>query len=422
MKKPDIFLEIVRYAHYIIFSDYYIRRATKRQMDFTRTRKMSFTVYIFAIIKGTKTSLQASIYTFFEAQRKEQIEYSKQAFSKGRQRIKWEAFQELFQATVDKFYEKAECLTWRGYHLLGIDGTRLNLPCTDELKAIYGVQTSQGASQTQTLVSCLYDLLNGMIVDVRIAGCKSSERNAAKEMIQTFDQARINNPVFIMDRGYPSAELIDAIVQANYKFVMRCSSEFLRNMNIPAQDNILIHQFAKLKHPTKIRVVKVRLSPENTEYLVTNLFDSDITVDELGDLYHKRWGIESKYNDIKNKLEIENFTGYSPDAILQDFYASLFLANLAGALEFDLHEEIEATHADPKNKYEYRMNLNMTIAELKRVVVEMLITKSKLKRLRLFSRMKSRLMKAVVPVRPNRDFPREKRHKSAKFSQNSKRT
>lgn len=39
---------------------------------------------------------------------------------------------------------------------------------------------------------------------------------------------------------------------------------------------------------------------------------------------------------------IENFTGYSLDAILQDFYASLFLANLTEALKFDLHEEIEA--------------------------------------------------------------------------------
>lgn len=421
MKTTNIFLEIVRYAHYIIFSDYYIRRATKRQMDFTRTRKMSFTDYIFAIIKGTKTSLQASIYTFFEAQRKEQVEYSKQAFSKGRQRIKWEAFQELFQATVDKFYEKAESATWRGYHLLGIDGTRLNLPCTDELNEIYGAQTSQGALQVQALVSCLYDLLNGMIVDVRIAGCKSSERDAAKEIIQTFDNTNINNPVFIMDRGYPSAELIDVIGRTNYKFIMRCSSEFLRNMKLAEQDNTIVYQFAKLKHPTKIRVVKVQLSPENTEYLITNLFNSDITVDDFSDLYHKRWGIESRYNDIKNKLEIENFTGYSPDAILQDFYASLFLANLAGALEFDLHEEIEATHSKPENKYEYRMNLNMTISELKRVVIEMLITKSKLKRLRLFGRMKSRLMKAVVPVRPNREFPREKRHKSAKFSQNTKR-
>ena len=65
MKTSVLYLEIVHCIHYIIFSDYYIRRATKRQMDFTRNRKMSFTDYIFAIIKGTKTSLQSSMsYTF----------------------------------------------------------------------------------------------------------------------------------------------------------------------------------------------------------------------------------------------------------------------------------------------------------------------------------------------------------------------
>lgn len=421
MKSTGIFLEIVRYAHYIIFSDYYIRRATKRQMDFTRMRKMSFTDYIFAIIKGTKTSLQSSIYTFFEEEHKKQVEYSKQAFSKGRQRIKPEAFLELFRATVDKFYEKADAATWRGYHLLGIDGTRLNLPCTDELRDLYGEQTSQGTSQVQALVSCLYDLLNGMIVDVRFAHCKSSERDAAQDMIESFDANRIENPVFIMDRGYPSAKLIDTVIQAGHKFVMRCPTEFLRGMKLPKQDNILNHWFAKLKYPTKVRVVKIKLSPEKTEYLITNLFDTDISLDDFCYLYHQRWGIETKYDDIKNKLEIENFTGYSTDAILQDFYASLFLANLAGALEFDLHEEIEAAHSDLENKYKYRMNRNMTISELKRVVVEMVVTKSKLKKAKLFYTMKSRLMKAVVPVRPNREYPRERRHKAAQYSQNLKR-
>lgn len=421
MKSSVLYLEIVRYIHYIIFSDYYIRRATKRQMDFTRNRKMSFTDYIFAIIKGTKTSLQSSIYTFFESQNRNQMEYSKQAFSKGRQRIKPEAFQELFLAVAERFYQKAETNTWRGYHLFGIDGTRMNLPCTQELKDIYGVQSSQGAPQVQALVSCLYDLLNGMIVDTRFCGCKSSERDAAQEMIAAYDAEKYGKPVFIMDRGYPSAELIDTVMQSGHKFVMRCSTEFLRSMQLPKQDNVFEHKFVKLKETVKIRVVKIGLASGETEYLVTNLFDSDLTENAFRDLYHTRWGIETKYNDIKNKLEIENFTGYSPDAILQDFYATVFLANLAGVLEFDLHEEIEAAHSSPENKYEYQMNTNMTISELKRTVIEMIATKSKAKRMKLFFEMKKRLYKAVVPVRPNRTSPREKKHKSSKFSQNVKR-
>ena len=116
MKSTKFYLEIVPFLHYIIYDDYFCRRSTKRQMDFSRMRKMSFTDYIFAIIRGTKTSLQAGLNAFFDEQKNNQIEYSKQAFSKGRQRIKPEAFQELFQAVVDKFYEKVELSSWHGYH------------------------------------------------------------------------------------------------------------------------------------------------------------------------------------------------------------------------------------------------------------------------------------------------------------------
>ena len=124
---------------------------------------------------------------------------------------------------------------------------------------------------------------------------------------------------------------------------------------------------------------------------------------------------------MKNKLEIENFSGYSPDAILQDFYATMFLNALAGVLQYDLHEEIEAAHTKPENKYAYKMNITATISELKKTVIQMLYTSSRAKRLYLFQRMQKHLAKAVIPVRPNRSVPRVRRHKSNKFPQNLKR-
>ena len=382
---------------------------------------MDFTDYIYATIQNRGSSLQVGLNTYLDTQKAGQIAYSKQAFSKGRQRIKPEAFQELFLSVADQFYQKAKLTDWNGYHLFGIDGIRLNLPCTNELAELYGTQTSQGAPQVQALVSCVYDLLNGMIVDTRFAHCKSSERDAAKDMITSFRLENVQNPVFIMDRGYPSAELIDAITNAGYKFIMRCSTEFLCSMELPEQDNIFAYQFAKLKSPLKLRVVKVQLSSGDTEYLATNIFDSQISADDFKWAYQKRWGIETKYNDVKNKLEIENFTGYSSIAILQDFYATMFLANLAGVLEYDLHEEIEVAHCSPENRYTYKMNIAATISELKRTVVEMLTTSSMPKRERLYIHMAARLAKAVVPVRPNRSTKRVKKHKSMKYPINLKR-
>ena len=233
---------------------------------------MDFTDYIQMTIQSQKSSLQTGLNTFFDTQKDGKIEYSKQAFSKGRQRVKPEAYQELFLSVVDDFYEKAALSNWKGYQLFGIDGTRLNLPCTNELAELYGTQTSQGAPQVQALVSCLYDLLDGMIVDTRFAHCKSSERDAAKDMITSFHLPRVANPVFIMDRGYPSAELMEAIISAGHKFIMRCSTEFLRFMELPAQDNTLEYKFAKLKEPLKLRIVKIQLPNGDTEYLATNIF------------------------------------------------------------------------------------------------------------------------------------------------------
>lgn len=421
MKSTRLYLEIAHYIHYLISGEYFLRRSTERQMDFSRKGKMSFTDYIYAIIQNTKSSLQVGLNAFFDTYKKGNIEYTKQAFSKGRQRIKVEAFQELFYAVVEKFYEKADITSWKGYQLFGIDGTRLNLPCTDELAELYGTQVSSGEPQVQALVSCVYDLMNGIIVDTRFAPCDSNERAAAKDMITQFHVKNVTNPVFIMDRGYPSAELIDAIEKSGYKYIMRYSSEFLKRAKVQAEDTIIEHKFAKLNHPLKLRVLKIQLSNGESEHLVTNIFDSNISLDDFKWAYRKRWDIETKYDDVKNKLEIENFSGYSPKAILQDFYATMFLANLAGVLEYDLHEEIEAAHCKPENRYAYKMNIAMTISELKRTVVEMLATSSDRKRDILYSQMTIRLAKAVVPVRPNRSSKRAKKHSSMKYPHNSKR-
>ena len=421
MKRRLLFNRTAQVIHDRICEERYRLRSVMRKADFTRLRKMGFTDYIYMTLQNTKTSLQAGLNAFLAAHKQGKIEYSKQAFSKGRQRIKPEAFQELFYLVVESFYENAELSTWNGYHLLGIDGTRLNLPCTDELAQLYGTQITGGVPQVQALVSCVYDLLNGMIIDTRFAPCKSSERDAALDLITSFWLRNIAKPVFVMDRGYPSAELIDAIDRAGHKFVMRCSTEFLRAMKLPQDDTILEHRFLKLKHSLKLRVLKIRLDGSNVEYLVTNIFDPSISAEDFKWVYNKRWSIETKYNDVKNKLEIENFTGYSPIAILQDFYATMFLADLAAVSEYDLRDEIEAAHAKPGNRYKYQMNIAMVISELKQTVVEMVSTDSAIKRNRLFKKMTVRLSKAVVPVRPNRSSERQRKHKSMKFPVNSKR-
>lgn len=50
-------------------------------------------------------------------------------------------------------------------------------------------------------------------------------------------------------------------------------------MKLPEQDNTFEYKFAKLKHSLKLRVLKIQLSNGDIEYLATNIFDPQITLD-----------------------------------------------------------------------------------------------------------------------------------------------
>lgn len=63
--------------------------------------------------------------------------------------------------------------------------------------------------------------------------------------------------------------------------------------------------------------------------------------EEFKGLYFKRWGIETKFDELKNKFQIENFSGIKPVIIEQDFYAILLLSNIASIFEQEAQEELK---------------------------------------------------------------------------------
>ena len=133
-----------------------------------------------------------------------------------------------------------------------------------------------------------------------------------------------------------------------------------------------------------------------------------------------RWEIETNYNDMKNKLEIENFSGTSPLAVKQDFYATMFLKNLAAMMIFENADLIKELHDSDENQYQYKANMNTVISILKTDLIEMLVTNSKRKRSAILRHIYDEISKAVIPVRHDRFFPRKKSHLHSKFHQNQK--
>ena len=143
-KRRKILVVVVEYLIRLIESPEYLLASRQSEKDFTRRRKMSFTNYIWYLLTTAKRSLSSGLQTFAKELNVSWDSYSKQAFSQGRQRIKPEAIKALMSATQEQFYQEANYATWQGMRVLAIDGSRYNLPTSEELREHYGVQKSSG--------------------------------------------------------------------------------------------------------------------------------------------------------------------------------------------------------------------------------------------------------------------------------------
>ena len=409
------------FAKSIVKTTEFMLKFRRTPKDFTRNRKLSFSMNILLILSALKHSIQTGIDQFLIDTDAVFDTYSKQAFSKGRQRILPEAFLELHKRSVEFFYNEADYETYFGHRVLAVDGSKINLPYNRELLDIYGSQKSTNGL-IQSLVSCLTDVMNNVIIDGIMAPFNSSERELAKQNITNSVNMLTDNDIILFDRGYPSSELMQFLDKNGSKYIMRCDATFLGRILKTHIENdfVTTHKFVKSGITLTFRVVRFPISDRTTEILVTNILD-EFDIADFKQLYDLRWGIEKTYNCIKNKFELESFSGTKPICILQDFYANLMLYNALAMVMYENNKEL-AKKGDTETKYIYKTNENQAVNKIRENLVKAVITENEFERDRLFTKIRKQLQKEVVPVRPNRicDNNRKPKHPFVKFSQNQK--
>src|SRR5258708_9334689 len=81
------------------------------------------------------------------------------------------------------------------------------------------------------------------------------------------------------------------------------------------------------------RFVSLRLPTGELEVLVTSLLDEQLyPTQEFLTVYHWRWGHETFHLMLKGRLELENFSGRTTEAVRQDVQAAVLLPNFAPLL------------------------------------------------------------------------------------------
>ncbi len=231
---------------------------------------------------------------------------------------------------------------------------------------------------------------------------------------QGSDDKQIN----IYDRGYFAWNFIFEHMEKDVKFLFRIKSKFnVKIDGLPLGDHIL--ELSINKRPIVIRVIKFFLPSGELETLVTDVFDEDLNEEDFKELYFLRWKIETKYDIVKNKLCLENFTGLSPNCIRQDFFAHMTVANLVAIAKMEADEKIMESRKNKNNKYEYVANVNFIIGSIKDLLVIYTLFQNEPIGMRAMVQLLKTVQKCVVPIRPNRSFPR-KLPRKAKFHFNSK--
>ena len=151
----------------------------------------------------------------------------------------------------------------------------------------------------------------------------------------------------------------------------------------------------------KVRLVRVELS-QSVEVLMTNLWEQeDYTINEFKELYAMRWGIETNISLQKNILQLESFSGLTTKAVIQDFYATVFIANLHNLLIKPAQHTL--TTVVTQKKYDQKINNNQSFGYLKKVIVPLFIEKDTSS---ILQSLHDLFIKNTLPIRKGRSFER----------------
>lgn len=362
--------------------------------------------------------------------------FTKSAFVQYRKKIQPEVFKKLSTLLIDEFYTDNELgiKLWNGFRVLAVNGSSVNLPFTKELKKIYGLtknQTNTGVVQAR--VSVLYDVLNNYVLDSQLSAKKIGERALA---IRHLIKSKTHD-LIIYDRGYPSYDFIHTHCIKNIDYLMRAKVSFSgvtkvfmasnkksQIVEIYPGKNIDVSDKQYDKNiPIKVRLLRINLPNGETELLMTSLLDSKKYPYKIfKELYFKRWRVETFYDELKNKLKVEYFSGYSNQSILQDFNAAIFISNVQTLIVNDLEDEIK--ELTKNRRITYKVNTNLSYGFLKNKIISLFFSNTDMEG--IVNQLKTLFKQELVPIRPNRSNKRNvgkyRRREKPKVTKNQRDT
>jgi len=422
----DRALRIVKTLRQQIIDPGLCSRHRRRPEDFSRECRLQFSVLVILLLQKSLKSLQARLHEYLWQLLKgpEQGPLSVGAVTHARAKLNAEVFVELNrEAVLGSVYgeENQELVQrWRGHRVLAVDSSLIRLPKNEGVIKKYGwSQMPAGAAvqerYPQGRMSVIYDLLNELALDAKLGPWKEQEEQMGRSQL---DKVQAGD-VIITDRGYTSYKWLWSVVAKGAHVISRCSgSSFGLARSLLRQNRAGVSvtatlgigresKAAVLKQgwplELKVRFVTVRLKTGELEVLVTTLLDEETyPTAELSQLYWRRWGQETFFARLKGRMDLENCSGLTVDAVEQDFAATVLLSNVETVVIGPASQQL--TERTQDREQPLKINRAVSIHALKTRLIDLLA--SPLPPEMVLDELTSWFQHSPVSIRKKRKVPR----------------
>ena len=362
-----------------LFECFISKRYITEDNRFIRDRKMTQKEYTAFILSQRSCTSYIETIRFFTIWLKNDFKtISSQGIGKQRMFIDPKVFIDMYECFIDELYSKFSGFSkFQGYIIGACDGSIVDLPNVTLTREEFPVDDENllKEKRIRARVSCILDVHSKHILTAKIVETTVNEIDLAIEHLENLRQRLdITKLITIYDRGYPSIELMTKIIDLNSKFLirlpknvfihqikqMKSNDEIIQinmiNSRLNNFDDENLKEKARKMGRLEIRIALVDIGKDEPEILATNLTPEEFTTEDLKELYKKRWTVETGFDRLKNLIEIEDFSGIRRPIIEQDFYAHLFVYNLAMTIKNHAENNITRTPRNKEEKIIYQSN------------------------------------------------------------------
>jgi hypothetical protein len=398
---------------------------------FTRERRLTLEVTLALLLNmvrpGERLGYQKIIDRFFSdtglafAQAEVSKPPDKAAFNRARNKIPPAVCQILFARASEYAQSLARehaKLTWKGFRVYAIDATKKNLPRSDELLDFF--EAPQHAYFPQMITGVLFDVLAKLPLNYMRAPFNTPEREMALALLSELGPGDL----VLLDRGYPSYRVFQAIIEQGADFLIRLPKDgmfkeiqgFLARGKKDGKITLQPPQGLIKKHPAAhfppltLRVVVVALpgTQERAVFITTLLDRPKYPLSALRTLYHYRWTEEEFFKTIKEHLRAEEFQGKSVQFIDQELLSSYLYYLLTRIMMLEAARQQNL----PVAELETKAALEAVARYLDRLLIAHTLEECR----ELLHRCLAEIAWRRYRARPGRKFPRKSRSRHGKWA------